>query len=119
MTLLLCTQNMEEAWYLCDRLAIINGGKIIDTGTPPELLARHGGKQILEADPPAEAKDFILQKLKEDGFEWQAVGTRLYVFQGDTQVLEDTLSEALHILSRRAPTLEDVFIRLTGRTLRE
>lgn len=119
VTQLLCTQNMEEAWHLCDRLAIINEGKVVDTGEPRELLSRYGGKQILEARPRYEMKGFVLQRLTEAGFEWQAVEDTLYIFQEDNQVLEDSLIEVLNILSQHTPTLEDVFLRLTGRSLRE
>ena len=119
VTLLLCTQNMEEAWYLCDRVAIMNEGKVIDTGQPQELLAKHGGKRVLEARPRPEARDFVLQELTEAGVEWQAVEDTLYIFQDSHQVLEGSLLEVLNVLSQHIPTLEDVFLRLTGRSLRE
>jgi len=119
VTLLLCTQNMEEAWYLCDRVAIMNEGKVIDTGQPQELLAKYGGKRVLEARPHPEARDFVLQELTQAGVEWQAVEDTLYIFQDSHQVLEGNLLEVLNVLSQHIPTLEDVFLRLTGRSLRE
>ena len=119
VTLLLCTQNMEEAWYLCDRVAIMNEGKVIDTGEPQELLARYGGKSVLEARPRPEARDFVLQELTRAGLEWQAVEDTLYIFQDSNQVVEGSFLEVLNILSQHIPTLEDVFLRLTGRSLRE
>jgi len=119
VTLLLCTQNMEEAWYLCNRLAIMNKGKIIATGPPQELLAKYGGERVLEARPIPEARGFVLQELTEAGFEWQAVEDTLYIFQDGSQVLEGEVLEVLNILSQRTPTLEDVFLRLTGRSLWE
>jgi len=119
VTLLLCTQNMEEAWYLCDRVAIINEGKVIDTGQPQELLTKYGGKSVLEARPRPEARDVVLQELTKAGVEWQAVEDTLYIFQDSHQVLEGSLLEVLNVLSQHIPTLEDVFLRLTGRSLRE
>ena len=119
VTLLLCTQNMEEAWYLCDRVAIMNEGKVIDTGEPQELLARYGGKSVLEARPRPEARDFVLQELTQAGLEWQAVEDTLYIFQDSNQVVEGSFLEVLNVLSQHIPTLEDVFLRLTGRSLRE
>lgn len=119
VTLLLCTQNMEEAWHLCDRVAIMNEGRIIALGGPQELLATYGGRQILEASPGYEDKDYVLQKLREAGFEWQEVEETLYVFQGDDQVLDDSLRQKLGVRNERSPTLEDVFLRLTGRSLTE
>jgi len=119
VTLLLCTQNMEEAWYLCDRVAIMNEGKVIDTGQPQELLSKYGGEHVLEARPRPEARDFVLQELTAAGVEWQAVEDTLYIFQDSHQVLGGSLLEVLNVLSQHIPTLEDVFLRLTGRSLRE
>ena len=119
VTLLLCTQNMEEASYLCNRVAIMNEGKVIATEPPQELLAKYGGKRVLEARPRPEARDLVLQELTEAGFEWQAVEDTLYIFQDSNQFLEGGVLEVLNILSQRTPTLEDVFLRLTGRSLWE
>ena len=119
VTLLLCTQNMEEAWYLCSRVAIMNEGRVIAIGQPQELLTQHGGKGVLEARPRPEVRDFVLQELARNGFEWQAVEDTLYIFQDSLQVLEGSLLEVLNVLSQRTPTLEDVFLRLTGRSLKE
>ena len=119
VTLLLCTQNMEEAWRLCDRLAIMNEGKVIGRGEPRELVARYGGSQVLEARPRPETKSLVLARLRERGVEWQEIANALYVFQGDGQVLEDDLKEQLGIVNQHVPNLEDVFLRLTGRSLQE
>jgi lipooligosaccharide transport system ATP-binding protein len=120
VTLLLCTQNMDEAWRLCDRLAIMNEGKIVALGTPQELLTRYGGLQIIEARPRLEArKDKVLAMLGQRGFQWQEIEGMLYIYQADGQVLEDDLKSELAIISQHTPTLEDVFLRLTRRSLRE
>ena len=119
MTLLLCTQNMEEAWRLCDRLAIMNEGKIIAQGSPQELVRRYGGSQVLEARPSPETRGLVLNTLKEHGLHWQEIEDTLYIFQGDGQILEEDLRQALVIQNQHVPTLEDVFLRLTGRSIRE
>jgi len=120
VTQLLCTQNMEEAWRLCDRLAIMNEGKIVALGTPRDLLAKHGGIQVLEARPRSEErKESVLSKLGERGFHWQEIEDMLYIYQGDGQVLDEELKSELSITSQHSPTLEDVFLRLTRRSLRE
>ena len=120
VTLLLCTQNMDEAWRLCDRLAIMNGGKIVALGTPQELLARYGSSQILEARLRSEqSKDKVMAMLGERGFQWQEIEDMLHIYQGDGQVLSDELKNELVITSQHSPTLEDVFLRLTRRSLRE
>ncbi|MDY6893681.1 MAG: ABC transporter ATP-binding protein [Chloroflexota bacterium] len=120
ITLVLCTQNMEEAWHLCDRLAIMYEGKITALDSPQELLAKHGGSQILEAHIRSpDKKDFVLAKLAEQHIDWQEIEGTLHIFQGDGQVLDDELSNGLAIRAQHVPTLEDVFLKLTGRSLRE
>ncbi len=119
ITLLLCTQNMEEAWRLCDRLAVMNEGKIIALGAPRELVAKHGGAQVLEVRPAPEAKAPMLAKLRERGFQWQEVEDMLYIFQADGQVLDEELKRGMVVLNQHVPTLEDVFLKLTGRAIRE
>jgi lipooligosaccharide transport system ATP-binding protein len=120
VTLLLCTQNMDEAWRLCDRLAIMNEGKIVGLGTPRELLTKYGGQQIIEARPRTEdRKATVLSMLVQRGFQWQEIEGMLYIYQADGQVLEEDLKNELAIISQHTPTLEDVFLRLTRRSLRE
>jgi lipooligosaccharide transport system ATP-binding protein len=120
VTLLLCTQNMEEAWRLCDRLAIMNAGVIVALGSPQELLARYGGSLIIEARPRLEeSKGFLQSRLTEHGLHWQEIEDMLHIYQGDGQVLDEELKNELVITSQHAPTLEDVFLRLTRRSLRE
>ena len=119
ITLLLCTQNMDEASRLCDRLAILNEGKVIAQGQPQELVAKYGSGQIVEARPSSQNRGWVLAKLSERDFDWQEIEDTLYISQGDSQVLDDDLREQLGITSQHVPTLEDVFLKLTGRSLRE
>jgi len=120
VTLLLCTQNMEEAWRLCDRLAIMNEGKIVALGSPQELLATYGSSQVIEARPrSAEKRAAIQSRLTARGFQWHEIEDMLHIYQGKDQVLDAELESELDITSRHAPTLEDVFLRLTRRSLRE
>ena len=118
-TLLLCTQNMEEAWRLCNRLAIMNQGKIAALGSPQELVSRYGGTQVLETRFPIEKKDLVLTKLKEHGLHWEEIEDTLHIFLGDGQLLDEELTQVLAIQNQHVPTLEDVFLRLTGRSIRE
>ena len=120
VTLLLCTQNMDEAWRLCDRLAIMNEGKIVALGTPQRLLAKYGGVQIIEARPRLEDRQArVFAILRDRGLQWQEIEGMLYIYQADGQVLGDDLKNELAIMSQHTPTLEDVFLRLTRRSLRE
>jgi lipooligosaccharide transport system ATP-binding protein len=120
VTLLLCTQNMEEAWRLCDRLAIMNEGKIVALDSPQMLLAKYGGMQVIEARLlHEERRELVQSKLSERGFVWQDIEDMLHIYQGDSQVLDEELKNELVITSQHAPTLEDVFLRLTRRSLKE
>jgi lipooligosaccharide transport system ATP-binding protein len=118
-TQLLTTQNMEEAATLCDRLAIMNDGRIVAMGVPNELVTEYGSKQIIEAKVNIEVKDLIREELKRKGIYWQELGEIFYIFQSDGIVFDGILQERLNVMVQRKPTLEDVFLRLTGRTLTE
>lgn len=119
MTQLITTQNMDEAMRICDRLAIMHEGKIMVQGSPEELVRRYGGKQIIEARPHTEEREALLAILKERGFQWQSVEDTLYIFEPDSAELEESLRVKLGVIGYRVPTLEDVFLRLTGRVLIE
>ncbi len=119
-TLLMCTQNMEEAWRLCDRLAVMHQGRIAALDSPQALLAQHGGSQIVEARLQShDRKDAVLAMMSEHGLHWQEIEDTLYIFEGDSQALSDELKAELQITDQHVPTLEDVFLKLTGRSLRE
>ncbi len=95
-------------------------GKIVALDSPQELLARHGGSRIIEARPNSEEKKVsTLARLHERGFHWQEIENTLYIFQDHDQSLDDDLDADLNVLGRHVPTLEDVFLRLTGRSLGE
>jgi hypothetical protein len=64
-------------------------------------------------------KDSVLAKLRDRGFEWQEIENTLYIFQNHGQSLDEELEGELDVLNRHVPTLEDVFLKLTGRSLRE
>jgi lipooligosaccharide transport system ATP-binding protein len=118
MTVLLTTHYMEEAAQLCDRIVLIDGGRILREGTPEELIQQEVGRSVVEAwgYPPGFA-DFLRGlpgRLEE-------VGDRLYFYPRDGEGIERALEERFpgqERLIRRA-TLEDVFLKLTGRGLRD
>ncbi|MFA4835361.1 MAG: ABC transporter ATP-binding protein [Dehalococcoidia bacterium] len=118
-TLLLTTQNMDEAAVLCDRLAIMNEGRIVALGSPKSLIAEYGGKQIIQAKTDSASKGLVEAELKRQGFYWQEMGETIYIIQPDSAGFTGLLSEKLAVVSQRIPTLEDVFLRLTGRSLTE
>ncbi|MBI2867854.1 MAG: ABC transporter ATP-binding protein [Chloroflexi bacterium] len=109
-TLLLCTHYMEEAAYLCDRLVIMDKGDILVEGTPADVVRRGVGPTVGELRVTSADKQRVLTRLQSIGVTWYDLGDRLYVFDGDGKL------DGLEVTQRPA-NLEDVFLRLTGRTL--
>jgi len=122
VTMLLTTHYMEEAAHLCDRLVIMHEGRILVEGTPAELVARHVGERVVELHLPSEERRQALQRLSQrDGLSVEDVEDVLYVFglQEDRERLLAEISPSGEGVLVRQATLEDVFLRLTGRGLRE
>jgi len=123
-TVLLTTHLMEEAERLCDRVAIIDQGRIIDVGAPAALVRRHCPEQtvvILTDDPEALAhfrKVPQLESVTSDGSLITLCG------RGDdlvTQVVQCLAEHRMRVVDFRTegPMLEDVFLRLTGHAIRD
>jgi lipooligosaccharide transport system ATP-binding protein len=118
-TLVLTTHYMDEAEQLCDRLVIMNNGKIAEEGHPLDLIRRLSTREVVElrfnADPPnVEPETFNGQVARIE-----VLPDRLLLYTDDGDALVPVAHERLHpqsVLVRRS-TLEDVFLRLTGRTL--
>jgi ABC-2 type transport system ATP-binding protein len=124
-TVLLTTHYMEEAQRLCDRVAIIDKGKVIALGTPRELIASLGGTEVIEihCDAPV-AIDTVSPlpgvrsvKSRGDGLSLavEQLHKTLPLLLGHLQQSGRTLTS----LSTHHATLEDVFVSLTGRQLRD
>jgi ABC-2 type transport system ATP-binding protein len=122
-TVLLTTHYMDEAERLCDRVAIIDQGKVIALGTPPELIAGLGGHEIVElATREPLRPEELLDLPGVRGARRSADGIALTVEQlhlALPAVLLKVESRGLTRLSTHRATLEDVFVHLTGRKLRE
>lgn len=124
-TVLLTTHYMEEAARLCDRVAIIDHGKIIALGTPLELIESLGADQIIEFRVTKEIADDALTSLPavthlhRHGDEYSLtvaeIGVALPALLAEIKRQE---SELVSLTTHQA-TLEDVFVSLTGRMLRE
>ncbi len=126
-TVLITTHYMDEAEAVCDRVGIVDHGKLIALGTPRELVARLGADHIIEfalADGEAPATD-TLRALPGVREERSANGT-IALIADNTHVtvpalvaaLGDRASRLSHLATRQA-TLEDLFVALTGRHLRD
>jgi lipooligosaccharide transport system ATP-binding protein len=118
MSILLTTHYMEEASQLCDRLIIIDHGLILVEGRPGELIAYHVGRDVIEINEPGhELRSF----LQSQNLEVEDLGHRLVIYcenRGDLyeRITRDFCREGCVM---RMATLEDVFLKLTGRELRE
>jgi lipooligosaccharide transport system ATP-binding protein len=113
VTQLLCTQNMEEAERLCDRVAIINQGRIIDIDTPGKLVLKYIGHQVWEIDLSKTDRDAVVGELKRRHLEYEELTDMLHVVSHDLKSIKELPGMG------RAATLEDVFFKLTGRSLNE
>ncbi len=126
MTVFLTTHYLEEADALCDRLAIIDHGRIVAEGTPAQLKRQIAGDVVtLGVAGDQQAALALLQGqpfVREAGLEDGAV--RLYVDHGETAMpailrVLDGAGLALQTIALTRPSLDDVFLRQTGRSLRE
>ncbi|HEY8550873.1 MAG TPA: ABC transporter ATP-binding protein [Vicinamibacterales bacterium] len=123
-TVFLTTHLMEEAERLCDRVAIIDHGRIVDIATPAELVRRHCPERtviLATEDPDAEARFRTLPAVDSVARENGRVVIR---GRGDELVTAviDTLAEhriPVTDFHTERPTLEDVFLRLTGHSIRD
>jgi ABC-2 type transport system ATP-binding protein len=125
-TVFLTTHYLDEADALCDRIAIIDHGKIVAEGTSEELKREVAGDLVTvsvtgnqqSAVDLLKAQEFVREATAEDGF------VRLYVDHGETAmpaILRLLDSAGLHLVTigLQRPSLDDVFLRKTGRSLRE
>ena len=121
VTLILTTHYMDEAEQLCDRLVVMDHGKIAAEGTPRELIAQYSTAEVLELRFAPGTQEVALEKVKDlspERLEVTADRLLLYAADGDEFLARVHAAgiEPLTELVRRS-TLEDVFLHLTGRTL--
>ena len=122
VTLVLTTHYMDEAEQLCDRLVVMDKAKIVAEGSPRELIDRYSTKEVTELRFPPGVQDSLDGKLDglADRIEKLADRVLLYADDGDAVAVaaHECGLEPETVLVRRS-TLEDVFLRLTGRSLIE
>lgn len=117
-TQVLTTHYMEEAEALCDRVGLLHKGKLLDLGTPAELIGRHWGREVVEFASSRADASYYAGRLRERKMSFQVIGERFLVAMGEGQQGRDVL--ALVQSSRftiRKPDLNDVFLKLTGSDL--
>lgn len=126
-SILITTHYIEEAERLCDRVAIIDAGRIIESGTPREIQQRVLGHTVVEVTTDkAMALDQLPEALRDEKYSVRDDGRTLSM-QSETpaalivELVKWIEARGLRLLDihMKRPTLEDVFIELTGRRLRE
>jgi lipooligosaccharide transport system ATP-binding protein len=120
VTLVLTTHYMDEAEQLCDRLVVMDKGRIAAEGSPRELIARYSTREVCELRFSPDVADGLDGRLDGLASRVEVLPDRvlLYADDGEAAVaaVHDRGLAPLSTLVRRS-TLEDVFLRLTGRTL--
>jgi lipooligosaccharide transport system ATP-binding protein len=122
VTLVLTTHYMDEAEQLCDRLVVMDDGRIVAHGSPRELIERHSTREVLELRFPADDHARYTEKLADLAARIEVLQDRLLLYTDDgddgASLVHARGLTPLSVLVRRS-TLEDVFLHLTGRSLIE
>jgi lipooligosaccharide transport system ATP-binding protein len=120
VTLVLTTHYMDEAEQLCDRLVVMDKGRIVALGSPRQLIEAHATREVVELRFGVDQHEAMGTKVADLAERLEVLPDRLLLYTDDG----DAAAEAVHarqlhpesVLVRRS-TLEDVFLRLTGRSL--
>jgi ABC-2 type transport system ATP-binding protein len=124
-TVVLTTHYMEEAEKLCDRIAIVNRGKVIALGTPRELIARLGSDEIIELDTEPSLQAAQLANVRgvvachTDGSGLRLAVKEIHVALPSVLDAVKAAGARPSRLTTRSATLDDVFVELTGKTIGE
>ena len=120
VTLVLTTHYMDEAEQLCDRLVVMDRGRIVAEGSPRELIARHVEREVVELRFAAGTQDGAVARLAGVGDRIEELADRILIGTADGDATVGAVNERgvqpESVLIRRS-TLEDVFLSITGRTL--
>jgi lipooligosaccharide transport system ATP-binding protein len=122
VTLVITTHFMDEAEQLCDRLVVMDKGKIMAEGSPLELIKTYSTKEVLEVRFGSDRNKEIAPMLRAMCSRMEELPDRILMYVEDGEaLLEEILNKKLHPTTSlvRRSSLEDVFLRLTGRTLIE
>ena len=119
VTELLCTQNMEEATVLCDRVAIMHQGKVLSLDSPKELISQYVGNEVWEIEVNPKEREVTIKELESRGLDFEDATGKIHVFHIESDEPLAGITNVPQRLRQRSATLEDVFFRLTGRSLLE
>ena len=109
---------MDEAAYLCNRLVIMDHGKIITEGHPRDLIIEHAAENVVEVEG---ADQELRRFVRKSNMNYDELEERIIIYTENHEKLNKQFRERFCMDSclYRAGNLEDVFLRLTGRELRE
>jgi lipooligosaccharide transport system ATP-binding protein len=118
LSILLTTHNMDEASHLCDRLIIMDHGKILVQGKPSALVREYAGRDVVEVVNPSDELRALVRSLQ---YMHDDLGRRIIIYGQEGEQLFERIGRRFcrEDCIMRMATLEDVFLRLTGRDLRE
>lgn len=119
-TIILTTQYMEEAEQLCDRLVVMNEGRILKEGSPRRLVEDEIGRDVVEIRVAKEEDERLVALAEECCTGHERVGDTIYFHCANGhELVKKIVDLGLPDVRNRPATLEDVFLKLTGRTLVE
>jgi lipooligosaccharide transport system ATP-binding protein len=121
-TLVLTTHYMDEAEQLCDRLVVVDKGSIMAEGSPADLIRRYSTREVLEVRFGSDRNQEVARRLEGVGDRVEVLPDRILVYSRNGEAeLERITAAGLHPITSlvRRSSLEDVFLRLTGRSLIE
>jgi lipooligosaccharide transport system ATP-binding protein len=116
-TIVLTTHYLDEAARLCDRLVIMDNGKILVEGSPADLVKQYVGNEVVEVEKTEE----VLSCLTGKNIPFEVIGDNIQIAtESSREVIRVLFDQCTpHNVLTRPATLEDVFLKLTGRKLRE
>jgi lipooligosaccharide transport system ATP-binding protein len=120
VTLVITTHYMDEAEQLCDRLVVMDKGKIMAEGSPAELIKQYSSKEVLEVRFGSSANQEAAKKIEGLGDRTEVLPDRILIYsENGEKILEQIVKLGLSPITSlvRRSSLEDVFLRLTGRSL--
>jgi lipooligosaccharide transport system ATP-binding protein len=122
VTLIITTHYMDEAEQLCDRLVIMDDGRIVAEGSPRELIEEYAPRDVVELRFPVDVLETVEDRVRGLAPRTEILADRALLYTEDAeQTIATVTAQGLEpetVLARRS-TLEDVFLRLTGRSLVE
>ncbi|SEN73848.1 ATP-binding cassette domain-containing protein [Cryobacterium sp. TMT1-3] len=121
-TLLVTTHYMDEAEQLCDRLVVVDQGRIMAEGSPADLIRRYSSREVLEVRFGSTQNAEVAERIQGSGERVEVLPDRILVYSDSGEKeLERMTAAGLRPLTSlvRRSSLEDVFLRLTGRNLIE